>query len=104
MANCKVIAMANRKGGAGKTTMTANFGIGLARAYKRVLLIDTDAQASLTLSFGYPKPDELPVTLADVMQSVIDDAPIQTVTAFCTTARALTFCPRISHYLVWHLM
>ncbi|OLA40254.1 MAG: hypothetical protein BHW36_11665 [Firmicutes bacterium CAG:24053_14] len=70
MANCKVIAVTNQKGGVGKTTTTANLGIGLAHQNKRVLLIDADAQGSLTLSLGYPKPDELPVTLADIMQNV----------------------------------
>ena len=76
MANCKVIAVTNQKGGVGKTTTTANLGIGLAQQNKRVLLIDADAQGSLTLSLGYPKPDELPVTLTDIMQNVINDTPI----------------------------
>ena len=85
MANCKVIAVTNQKGGVGKTTTTANLGIGLAHQNKRVLLIDADAQGSLTLSLGYPKPDELPVTLADIMIP-----PSRTAAVFCITVRALT--------------
>ena len=55
---CKVIIAGNQKGGVAKTTTVANLGIGLARHRKRVLLIDGDAQGSLTASLGYPKPDD----------------------------------------------
>lgn len=72
----KTIAIANQKGGVGKTTTTVNLGIGLAKEGKRVLLIDCDAQASLTESLGYRNPDGMDITLSTLMQKVIEEQPI----------------------------
>ena len=66
-----IIAVVNQKGGTGKTTTTENLGVGLALEGKKVLLVDTDPQASLTVSLGNPCPDELSPTLSDLMGKIM---------------------------------
>ena len=72
-----VTAVVNQKGGTGKTTTCENLGIGLAMEGKKVLLVDTDPQASLTISLGYPVPDRISPTLSDLMKKIVSDQPIE---------------------------
>ena len=71
-----VLAVSNQKGGTGKTTTCEKLGIGLAQEGKKVLLVDTDPQASLTVALGYPRPDDLPFTLSDAMEKIMTEQPI----------------------------
>ncbi len=68
---CKVIAICNQKGGVSKTTTTANLGVGLVRAGKKVLVIDADPQGNLSQSLGIENPDELEVALPSIMEQIM---------------------------------
>jgi len=74
--NAQIIAVVNQKGGVGKSVTCANLGVGLAQAGKKVLAVDADPQASLSISLGFHQPDTLPVTLSDIMGKVLTDQPI----------------------------
>lgn len=75
---CRTIAVANQKGGTGKTATTLSLGIALSRLDKRVLLVDTDPQGDLTKSLGWPNPDSLEITVANHIQAAIDGIDMPT--------------------------
>lgn len=69
---CRTIAVANQKGGTGKTATTLSLGMALARRGQRVLLVDTDPQGDLTKSLGWKDPDALETTLANHLNATIE--------------------------------
>ncbi len=73
----KVISIANFKGGVGKTTSCVNIAAGLAKAGKRVLLLDMDAQHNLTQSFGVSADTLTDVTTTYRLLTGSDFAPHQ---------------------------
>lgn len=90
---CKVVAIANQKGGVSKTTTTVNLGIGLARAGKKVLLLDIDPQGSLSASMGIQEPDKLEETLATVMTMIMDGQEVEAGYGILTHEEGVQFLP-----------
>ena len=88
-----VIAVVNQKGGTAKTTTVENLGIGLAREGKKVLLVDTDPQGSLTISLGYPRPDELEITLFDLLNKTINEDSVSAGEGILHQAEGIDLIP-----------
>lgn len=90
---CRVTCVCHEKGGTGKTTTTVNLGIGLARQGKRVLLVDADPQGDLSKCLGITNPQELKQTLADAMNGVITEKPIDPESVILHHTEGVDFIP-----------
>lgn len=73
----KVIAIANQKGGTGKTTTMVNLSVGLAALNNKVLAVDAVAQGNLIDSLGFREPDNLPVSLAPNLTKTMMEEPYE---------------------------
>lgn len=93
MNHCKIIAVCNQKGGVGKTTTTVNLGVGLARAGKRVLLVDADPQGDLTTCLGWQDGDNLPITIADLLYHAIMEQEVNTRDALLRHTENVSLLP-----------
>ncbi len=85
----------------GKTTTCVNLGIGLARAGKKVLLVEADAQGSMAVSLGVAEPDELDVTLVNIMEKVINDEEAEPGEGIIHHEEGLILSQQISNWQAW---
>ena len=90
---CVVVAVANQKGGTGKTTTACNLGNALADMGNRVLLVDFDPQSNLTMSFGIEHPDELALSMNDVLTLVMDGAEMPDKSEYILSSDRLDIIP-----------
>ena len=89
----KVIAIANQKGGVGKTSTTVNLGAGLVRQGYDVLLIDLDSQANLTMALGYQNPDDMEFTVSNVLYKAVQEEQIDPTEGILTTPEGIDLMP-----------
>ena len=93
MENCKIITIANQKGGTGKTTTACNLGNALASHGSRVLLVDFDPQSNLSMSFGIERPDELALSMHNILSLVMDNKPLPDKAEYITSGERLDIIP-----------
>ena len=82
MSKCRIICVANQKGGTGKTTSSWNTGYALAKEGKAVLMVDNDPQANLSMVFGIDRPDRLEISMSDILRKIMQDEELPDMSSY----------------------
>lgn len=92
-ANCKVISLANQKGGVSKSFSTASIAVGLADQGKKVLVIDNDPQGHASKCLGVKKQQMLSSTIYSIMKKIINGEEIEEKEGIIETAEGVFLLP-----------
>ena len=89
----RIVALANQKGGVAKTTTTFDLGVGLSMEGYKVLVVDCDPQASLTVAMGISNPDKLTKTLSEAMMAEMNDEAVPKDYGICQHDEGIDLFP-----------
>lgn len=89
----KIILVGATKGGVGKTVSSYNLAYSLAKLGKKVLAVDFDSQANLTICFGVENPAEVPATIGHLMMAQMDEESIPDKSEYIMNRNGVDFIP-----------
>ena len=92
-ANCRVLIIANQKGGVAKSASAVNLSAALALNGKKVLMIDADSQGTGSNMFGIDDVDSLEITLATVLGKIINDEDVDPSEGIIKNAEGVDILP-----------